>query len=198
MNTIEFTGPGHTADRPRSARHNATAGLQGEALILELRTAKAALDRRRRESLRKETPPGPAPKTSPERMLHQFPRLRERLDQFDRSSLQEPVPPKQNDGELRSHNSAAEKATSAAILRASLQGLRTRLKWLVSGDFEAVAASGTFADRIVLTHNDQLKAALRVLILSAATAGGWVTLVPLSGAVVIPGKLVVELSVKKI
>ena len=198
MNTVEFTGPGHTADGPRSARRNVTAGLQGEALILELRTAKATLDRRRRESRRKETPPGPAPKTSPERMLHQFPRLRERLDQFDRSLLQEPVPPKQNDGELRSHNSAAEKTTSAAILRASLQGLRTRLKWLVGGDFEAVAASGTFADRIVLTHDNQLKAALRVLILSAAAVGGWVTFVPLSGAVVLPGKLVVELSVKKI
>ena len=68
----------------------------------------------------------------------------------------------------------------------------------MSGDFEAVAASGTFADRIVLTHDNQLKAALRVLIVSAAAAGGWVTFVPLSGAVVLPGKLVVELSVKKI
>ena len=92
MTTIEFTGAGHAADRRPSGRRNVTAGLQGEALIIELRSAKSTLDRRRRANLRKETPPRPPPSTSPELLLHQFPRLHERLDQFDRSLLQEPVP----------------------------------------------------------------------------------------------------------
>jgi membrane fusion protein, type I secretion system len=198
MTTTEFTGAGHAADRRSSGRPNVTAGLQGEALIIELRSAKSTLDRRRRAKPRKETLPRPPRSTSPELLLHQFPRLHQRLDQFDRSLLQEPVPPKHNNSELHSGRVDAEKPISAAILRASLRALRTHLTWLVSGGLDDIASSGSFADRIILTHDNQLKAALRVLVLSTAVIGGWVTLVPLSGAVVLPGTLVVESSVKKI
>jgi HlyD family secretion protein len=198
MTTTEFTGAGHAADRRPSGRPNVTAGLQGEALIIELRSAKSTLDRRRRAKPRKETLPRPPRSTSPELLLHQFPRLHQRLDQFDRSLLQEPVPPKHNNSELHSGRVDAEKPISAAILRASLRALRTHLTWLVSGGLDDIASSGSFADRIILTHDNQLKAALRVLVLSTAVIGGWVTLVPLSGAVVLPGTLVVESSVKKI
>src|SRR6202008_3596792 len=53
-------------------------------------------------------------------------------------------------------------------------------------------------EQLVRTHEVQVKAASRVLIISATIAGGWATLVPLSGAVALPGTLVVESSVKKI
>lgn len=198
MTTIEFTDAGHAADRRPSGRRNVTAGLQGEALIIELRSAKSTLDRRRRANPRKETPPRPPRSTSPELLLHQFPRLHERLDQFDRSLLQEPLPPKYNDSEPDSGRVDAEKRIGAAILGSSLRTLRKHLTWLVSGGLDDIASSGSFADRIILTHDNQLKAALRVLVLSTAVIGGWVTLVPLAGAVVLPGTLVVELSVKKI
>ena len=92
MTTIEFTDAGHAAERRPSGRRNVTAGLQGEALIIELRSAKSTLDRRRRANPpAKRTPPRPPRSTSPELLLHQFPRLHERLDQFDRSLLQEPL-----------------------------------------------------------------------------------------------------------
>lgn len=203
MNTIEFTRA--ASGRP-SAPRNVTAGLQGEALILELRTAQTTLDRRRRERLREETPPLRAPSASPERMLHQFPSLGERLDRLDRSLPQEQLPPehleqispKQNEGGLQADHSAAEKTVITPILRASLQAFRARLEWLVSGGRENVASGESFTEQIIRTHDQQLKAASRVLAISAAVAGSWLTLVPLSGAVVLPGKLVVELSVKKI
>ncbi len=198
MTTIEFTNAGHAADRRPSGRRNVTAGLQGEALIIELRSTKSTLDRRRRANLRKETPPRPPESTSPKLLLHQFPRLHGRLDQFDRSLLQEPVPPTHNDSEPDSGRVDAERRISAAILGASLRALRKHLTWLVSGGLDELASSGSFADRIILTHDNQLRAALRVLVLSIAVIGGWVTLVPLAGAVVLPGTLVVESSVKKI
>ena len=205
MNTIEFTRPGRAATSRPSAPRHVTAGLQGEALILELRTAQTTLDRRRRERLRKETPPPRAPSASPERMLHQFPSLGERPDRLDRSlpqeqpplKHQEQLPPKHNEKELRPDHGAAEKA-AIAPLRASLQALRTYLEWLVSGGRENVASSENFAEQIMRTHDLQLKTASRVLTISVAVAGSWVTLVPLSGAVVLPGKLVVESSLKKI
>ena len=205
MNTVEFTRPGRAAaSRPSAPRH-VTAGLQGEALILELRTAKTTLDRHRRERLRKETPPPRAPSASPERMLHQFPTLGEQLDRLDRGLPQEQLPSehqeqtssKHNQEELRTGHGAAETTATASILRASLQALRTHLEWLVSGG-ENVASDESFTEQIIRTHDQQLKAALRVLTISAAVAGSWVTLVPLSGAVVLPGKLVVESSLKKI
>jgi HlyD family secretion protein len=206
MNTVEFTRPGRAAaSRPSAPRH-VSAGPQGDALILELRTAKTALDRRRRERLRKETPPPPAPNASPERMLHQFPSFGERLDRLDRNlpqeqpplKYQEQLPPKHNEEELRIGRSATETAAITFILRASLQALRAYFEWLVSSGRESVASGESFTEQIIRTHDQQLKAASRVLAISAAAAGSWITLVPLSGAVVLPGKLVVESSLKKI
>ena len=138
-------------------------------------------------------------------MLHQFPTLGERLDRLDRGLPQEQLPSehqeqtssKHNQEELRTGHGAAETTATASILRASLQALRTHLEWLVSGG-ENVASDESFTEQIIRTHDQQLKTALRVLTISAAVAGSWVTLVPLSGAVVLPGKLVVESSLKKI
>ena len=52
--------------------------------------------------------------------------------------------------------------------------------------------------RLVRAFDSELKAGLRVLIIAAGILGGWATLVPLSGAVIVPGTLVVESEVKKI
>ena len=43
----------------------------------------------------------------------------------------------------------------------------------------------------------ELKGGLRVLIFGVGIVGAWATLMPLSGAVVVPGTLVVESDVKK-
>ena len=52
--------------------------------------------------------------------------------------------------------------------------------------------------RLTHTFEDELKIGLRVLLVGVGILGGWATLVPLSGAVVVPGTLVVESDVKKI
>ena len=44
----------------------------------------------------------------------------------------------------------------------------------------------------------ELRTGLRVLLVVAGVAGGWMTLVPLAGAVVVPGNLVVQSNVKTI
>jgi HlyD family secretion protein len=52
--------------------------------------------------------------------------------------------------------------------------------------------------RLTCGFEGELKIGLRVLIAAVGILGGWATLVPLSGAVVVPGTLVVESDVKKI
>jgi HlyD family secretion protein len=52
--------------------------------------------------------------------------------------------------------------------------------------------------RLTQNFECELKTGLRVLLVGVGILGGWATLVPLSGAVVLPGTLVVESDVKKI
>ncbi|MFZ0101531.1 MAG: biotin/lipoyl-binding protein, partial [Pseudolabrys sp.] len=54
------------------------------------------------------------------------------------------------------------------------------------------------ATRLTDGFEGELKVGLRVLILGIGILGGWAIFVPLSGAVVVPGTLVVESDVKKI
>jgi len=54
------------------------------------------------------------------------------------------------------------------------------------------------AARLMHAFEGELKAGLRVLMTGAGILGGWACLMPLSGAVIVPGTLVVESVVKKI
>jgi HlyD family secretion protein len=54
------------------------------------------------------------------------------------------------------------------------------------------------ATGLMRAFEGELRTGLRVLIVGVGILGGWATLVPLSGAVVVPGTLVVESDVKKI
>jgi HlyD family secretion protein len=55
-----------------------------------------------------------------------------------------------------------------------------------------------FVARVHRAFERELRASLRVLVISTVVGGGWASFVPLSGAVVLPGSLVVESSVKKV
>ena len=52
--------------------------------------------------------------------------------------------------------------------------------------------------RVGRAYEYELRAGLRVLIIAAVLAGGWLVFVPLAGAVVVPGNLVVQSNVKTI
>ena len=59
------------------------------------------------------------------------------------------------------------------------------------------------ADECLMTQagwsfENQLRTGLRILLLAAVLGGGWLALVPLAGAVVVPGSLVVQSNVKSI
>src|SRR6185312_7971289 len=123
---------------------------------------------------------------------------RERADRFDQRVLQEPIPAKQTETSGVADTLGALKRKVFADFGKLLPVLRAQIAWLLSGAPAAEDAVPNLRELLVRTHEVQVKAASRVLIMSAAVAGGWATLVPLSGAVVLPGTLVVESSVKKI
>src|SRR5262249_26861625 len=79
--------------------------------------------------------------------------------------------------------------------------LQAGLTFVIFGSRDARSAStdgSEFLVRIHRAYEGELRTALRVLLISIGFAGGWATLVPLSGAVVVPGTLVVESNVKKV
>ena len=67
-----------------------------------------------------------------------------------------------------------------------------------NGAFAADAQSRQLQERIGQSFEDQFRAGVRVLLVAFGVGGGWATLVPLSGAVVVAGTLVAESNVKKV
>lgn len=186
------------ADLRRSAGRGATTPFQGEALILELRSVKEILDRERRRRVHKTDSSHRAPRTGPQGVVRQFPRAVERLDQFDQNLLQQPISGVKSDERPFASAADARPSKLAVFIGEHLQALQRQLKWLLTGAGRHDDAGFGFVDRVLGRHDDELKAASRILIASVAVAGSWATLVPLSAAVVLPGTLVVQSSVKKI
>jgi HlyD family secretion protein len=84
--------------------------------------------------------------------------------------------------------------------RRAFEHLRSAYEFLVGRD-HAAGLEGTEARltaRLGRAFERELKRGLRVLIFGVGIVGAWATLMPLSGAVVVPGTLVVESDVKKI
>jgi len=198
MSATDHSQHDRTPGMRSPAKHDSKLGLQGEALILELQSAKRALDRHRGGTLREPVPARRGRSATPDAAVTQFPRSRERADRFDQRVLQEPIPAKQTETSGVADTLGALKRKVFADFGKLLPVLRAQIAWLLSGAPAAEDAVPNLRELLVRTHEVQVKAASRVLIMSAAVAGGWATLVPLSGAVVLPGTLVVESSVKKI
>ncbi|MDE2377964.1 HlyD family type I secretion periplasmic adaptor subunit [Bradyrhizobium sp.] len=66
---------------------------------------------------------------------------------------------------------------------------------IVEGEGDAADALKLQAGR---SYREELRTGLRVLLIAAVLGGGWLTLMPLAGAVVVPGNLVVQSNVKAI
>jgi HlyD family secretion protein len=99
-------------------------------------------------------------------------------------------------------------ATQAALgmvarraLENGLKGAKAGYDYLFGrGDLALAddAGGANLAIRIGRSFERELRSGMRVLILGLGVAGGWATLVPLSGAVVVTGNLVVQSNVKKV
>ncbi|HXW27749.1 MAG TPA: HlyD family type I secretion periplasmic adaptor subunit [Xanthobacteraceae bacterium] len=82
-----------------------------------------------------------------------------------------------------------------------LERLNFAYRFIVKGEngaFADDAQGGELRERIGQSFEDQFRAGVRVLLVAFGVGGGWATLVPLSGAVVVPGTLVAESNVKKV
>jgi HlyD family secretion protein len=80
-------------------------------------------------------------------------------------------------------------------------GLTTGVRFLLHGGEPApgIDAQGeNMTSRVGRAFEYELRAGLRVLIIAAVLGGGWFVFMPLAGAVVVPGNLVVQSNVKQI
>jgi HlyD family secretion protein len=177
----------HPGDLPQNPTQNSLRDL--------------AQDRRQalqdRESRRQDHPPD-QPRDIP-RNPHQDPAQdrRQALQDRDRSAAPEPVAAI---AAPAPHVPVLTKDANA-LVSTSIAQLRAGAKFLVNASPGAAVAEipgEAFSSRVGRAYLAELRTALRVLIVSGGVAGGWATLVPWSGAVVLPGTLVVESSVKKV
>jgi HlyD family secretion protein len=82
-----------------------------------------------------------------------------------------------------------------------LERLKFAYRFVVKGEngaFADDAQARQLQEHIGRSFEDQFRAGVRVLLVAFGVGGGWATLVPLSGAVVVPGTLVAESNVKKV
>ena len=84
--------------------------------------------------------------------------------------------------------------------RRTFEDLRSAYEFLAGRERTAglEEAEARLTARLNRAFERELKGGLRVLIFGVGIVGAWATLMPLSGAVVVPGTLVVESDVKKI
>src|SRR6266851_5368490 len=93
------------------------------------------------------------------------------------------------------------KTTLGQLIEKGRVGVSTGVAFLVNRDGLAHndnAPGDTLALRTRRSYERELRVGLRVLLIGLVLGGGWMTLVPLAGAVVVPGNLVVQSNVKTI
>jgi HlyD family secretion protein len=103
--------------------------------------------------------------------------------------------------ELPPESGPARALTTGRLVEVCQNGLSASLSLLlnsegdaeggVSNDINLKARTGRALER-------ELRTGLRVLLIVGVLAGGWATLIPLAGAVVVPGNLVVQSNVKAV
>ena len=115
-----------------------------------------------------------------------------RISPRDRIGVSLPPPKSQ----VKSDVIAARESLRPARLVERLQRVSTFLVGRAGGSDEK--AETKLTTRLTGGFESELRAGLRVLIIGLGILGGWATFVPLSGAVIVSGTLVVESDLKKI
>jgi HlyD family secretion protein len=96
--------------------------------------------------------------------------------------------------------SQTEKSVGLWIARCRT-GLTAGVGFILSRESRAeqdVAAGDTLISRTAWVYEQELRTGLRILLIVGVLGGGWLALVPLAGAVVTPGNLVVQSNIKTI
>ena len=202
------TGPdGGGAQRWSAETGRGKIGPQGAALILELQRLQSDFDHRQADA----AAGAAADKRPPDARRRPPPRRRQRrglmgraiaacLQHFgygdagrDARPSPPPVPAIAPSGRAASNNTARE-----LIARVG-GGIKAGAGFLTArNDAADEKADDALVLRVGRAFDRELRAGLRVLIVAVAIAGGWAVLMPLSGAVVVAGNLVVKSTVKKI
>jgi membrane fusion protein, type I secretion system len=77
-------------------------------------------------------------------------------------------------------------------------GLTAGARFVVSANGTAPPADSSLSIGTVWSYERELRTGLRILLITGVLGGGWFFLIPLAGAVVVPGNLVVQSNVKTI
>jgi HlyD family secretion protein len=93
---------------------------------------------------------------------------------------------------------AESKNTAARIIMKSRDGLIAGAAFLANRDEAAGVPGEGIVPQASRAFERELRAGLRALLVVGVLAGGWMVLMPLAGAVVVPGNLVVQSNVKTI
>ena len=117
-------------------------------------------------------------------------------------SIDDPrLPPRIEAPQLAPPSPAGPVPRDRSVTSVVRNGLTAGVAFLANRDGSADVA-GAPGESIVLraarAFEGELRTGLRALLVVGGLAGGWMTLVPLSGAVVVPGNLVVQSNVKTI
>ncbi|UPJ50998.1 HlyD family type I secretion periplasmic adaptor subunit [Bradyrhizobium sp. 200] len=110
-------------------------------------------------------------------------------------------PPRIEAPQLAPPSPAGAVPRDRSVTRVVRNGLTAGVAFLANRDGSAdmAAAPGeSIVQRAARAFEGELRTGLRVLLIVGGVAGGWMALVPLSGAVVVPGNLVVQSNVKTI
>src|SRR5579871_4370007 len=103
--------------------------------------------------------------------------------------------------ELPPAGATGRSVTTGRLVAICRDGLSTSLSFLLNSGDAAGRGVPQDANLVVRTGRaleGELRAGLRVLLIVGVLAGGWAALVPLAGAVIVPGNLVVQSNVKAI
>ena len=124
VTTIEQNRTRSVHDEHHSPRWNELLGIQGEALIIELRTAKKAIDRARDRGRRESAVPRRGQGLGPEQTLR-FSRPSEPLDRFDARSLRNPMRVERTGDPALSENATLGQSALSSTVHALLQIVKT-------------------------------------------------------------------------
>jgi len=100
----------------------------------------------------------------------------------------------------RPAGNVAPKTSIGQLIERGRVGVSAGVAFLVNRDAlaHADAPGDTLALRTGRAYENELRTGLRVLLVAFVLGGGWMALMPLAGAVVVPGNLVVQSNVKTI